>query len=203
MSNHGSLLLKTAPHIISSPFGYRINPITKVREGHNGVDYATFGKKVPCYPPVMGEVLKIGKDRFGALFVYVGFPTISKVGLYYHLDSTNVKMGQKVTTNTQIGVVGTTGQSTGIHLHFSWIEWNTLALNYNNADYVDFERYIFKQKEEDVINIKEIKLLVNGELKSKKGIIHEDENYIRLRDLNDLLTISYDEVKKLPVVKSK
>lgn len=203
MSNNGELLLRAAEHKISSPFGYRTNPITHIAEGHNGVDYATFSKKVPCYPPLAGEVLRTGKDRFGALFVYVGFPSAGKVGLYYHLDSIGVKVGQKITTDTKIGIVGTTGQSTGVHLHFSWMEWDALALQYNKASYINFESYVFHRKEEEVVNITEIKMLINGEVKSKKGIVHEDENYIRLRDLTEWFTVDYNKEKKLPVLTKK
>lgn len=133
---------------ISSPFGYRIHPITKKGEGHNGVDYATYEKKVPCYTPADGVVARTGKDRYGGLFVYVRFPKLKRVGLYYHLDKIAVKSGQAVKEGQQIGIVGTTGRSTGIHLHFSWIADNARALEYYNADYEDFEKYKFPEEDE-------------------------------------------------------
>lgn len=141
---NGDKLIK-APHYITSPFGYRVNPVTKKPEGHNGNDYGTNGKKVPCYAVDEGTVLKVSQDRFGANFVYVRYPKLSHVGLYYHLDSVSVKAGQKVTSNTQIGIVGTTGQSTGVHLHFSWIKDNANAMKYYQAEYKDFEKYTFTQ----------------------------------------------------------
>ena len=146
---NGDKLIK-APHYITSPFGYRTNPVTKKKEGHNGNDYGTNGKKVPCYAVDEGTVLKVSRDRFGANFVYVRYPKLSHVGLYYHLDSVSVKVGQKVTSNTQIGIVGTTGQSTGVHLHFSWIEDNDKAMKYYEASYSDFELYKFPEEGEQV-----------------------------------------------------
>ena len=76
------------------------------------------------------------------------YTDLARVGLYYHLDSISVKSGQSVTADTQIGIVGNTGLSTGIHLHISWILLNNKALVYNSADYEDYEKYIFPKGEE-------------------------------------------------------
>ena len=141
-------LLHSADHRLSSPFGYRTHPVSGVRSFHNGVDYATNSKKVPCYAVSGGVVKGTGKDQYGALFVYVEFTALQRVGLYYHLDSISVKTGQTVTKDTQVGIVGTTGQSTGIHLHFSWIILNNKSFSYSNADYEDYEIYIFPEEDE-------------------------------------------------------
>ncbi|WP_051280668.1 M23 family metallopeptidase [Anaerovorax odorimutans] len=135
-------LLKAA-HYITSPFGYRINPVTGKHEGHNGVDYGTSGKKVPCYAVADGIVRKVSQDRYGGNFCYVEYPSLNHYGLYYHLTSFSVKAGQTVKEGQQIGITGTTGQSTGVHLHFSWIESNSKSMQYYNATYEDFESYSF------------------------------------------------------------
>ena len=56
---------------ISSPFGYRINPFTKQKEFHNGVDYSAQGKSVPCYAIENGTVLNCGTDITKAKFVSI------------------------------------------------------------------------------------------------------------------------------------
>jgi murein DD-endopeptidase MepM/ murein hydrolase activator NlpD len=136
-------LLKGAPYKISSPFGPRVNPVTHAPQFHNGVGYATYGEKVPCHAPTDGVVRKTGKDSYGALFVYVEHRALERFGLYYHLDSIDVKVGQAVDEGAQVGVVGSTGRSTGVHLHFSWIKANAGAMSYYQADYEDFEKYAF------------------------------------------------------------
>lgn len=196
---NGDKLIKS-PHYITSPFGYRTNPVTKKPEGHNGNDYGTNGKKIPCYAVDDGIVLKVSQDRFGANFVYVKYPKFNHLGLYYHLDSVSVKIGQKVTSSTQIGIVGTTGQSTGIHLHFSWIKDNANAMKYYQADYEDFEKYIFEEEKEVV---ETIKIELDGKVKDVSRILVNGANFIELRDLSDVLDITYDGGKKMPVVKRK
>lgn len=149
-------LIKNVQYKISSPFGYRIHPFTKKPEGHNGTDIATYHKKVPCYAVTDGIIRKTLQDRFGANVVYVEFPKLNHYGMYYHLDRIDVKVGQKVTKDTQIGIVGTTGQSTGVHLHFSWIKSNSNAMRYYKADYEDFEKYSFPQEHsENYINVQQ------------------------------------------------
>lgn len=147
-------LLGKAKYRISSPFGLRVHPITKEIEGHNGTDYSTYGQNVPCYAPADGKVLKVSMDQYGGKFVYVVFPKLNRVGLYYHLDQITVKVNKVVKKGDQIGIVGTTGRSTGIHLHFSWIKWNDAALKYYYADYEDFEKYKFPDEEEDEEDMK-------------------------------------------------
>lgn len=129
---------------ISSPFGYRTNPITGQKgEFHNGVDYSAQGKSVPCYAIEDGTVLNCGTDISGAKFVYVYFQRLGMVGLYYHLASIDVKKNQKVNSNTKIGMLGKTGNATGIHLHFSWFKYADYPKSMNNRTYYDYNTYEF------------------------------------------------------------
>lgn len=102
---------------ITSNFGYRT--IFGKKEWHQGVDIASTGK-VPIYASADGEVY-----RTGALSTYGNVVMIKHDLLgkrmdtnYAHLDSYCVKVGQKVKQGQQIGVMGNTGRSTGVHLHF-------------------------------------------------------------------------------------
>lgn len=141
---------------MSSPFGYRSDPFTGRYAFHNGTDYATFGKSPPIYSPFDGEVLTTGIDKCGALFIYIDYGDY--VGMAYHLSKFTVKIG-KVKRGDIIGYVGKTGRATGNHLHWSWIKNNGKALDYYNADYVDWE--------EEVLNEAEIKKIVNDILDAK------------------------------------
>jgi murein DD-endopeptidase MepM/ murein hydrolase activator NlpD len=84
---------------------------------HNGTDYSTGGQKWPLYAIESGTVVQVGEDGSRGKYVNVDYPRIKKRLLHYHLDSINVKSGQKVDGGTALGRTGTTGQSTGIHLH--------------------------------------------------------------------------------------
>lgn len=122
MSELSNLIFHNASHYISSPYGYR--KVMNTSQGqtapfHNGVDYATYGKKLKQYALEDGVVLSCGKDTAygGALFVWVKYPRLGIKCLHYHLDTIKVKAGQKVTSKTVIGTTGKTGKATGIHLH--------------------------------------------------------------------------------------
>jgi len=102
---------------ISSPFGMRINPVTGASEQfHNGIDIpASMG--TPVVSVANGQVVHSGElyDGYG---IYVVIRDGTYDYLYAHLSSTNVKKGDKITVGQNIGKVGSTGYSTGPHLHF-------------------------------------------------------------------------------------
>ncbi len=101
---------------VKSGFGYRIHPIFGTRRFHSGIDIAaSYGTLVKAADG--GQVVQAG--YFGGygysimLYHGGGFAT-----WYAHLSSINVSMGQMVQRGQVIGLVGSTGWSTGPHLHF-------------------------------------------------------------------------------------
>lgn len=113
---------------ITSNFGYRIHPISKVRKLHGGVDLVKKHND-PIYAFRNGTVSFAGRNNqgFGNL-VIVNEPNGYR-NFYAHLNSINVKKGQKVTTNTMIGRQGATGNVTGSHLHFEVRNKNNIAVD--------------------------------------------------------------------------
>ena len=113
---------------ITSNFGYRIHPISKVRKLHGGVDLVK-NHNDPIYAFRKGTVSFAGRNNqgFGNL-VIVNEPNGYR-NFYAHLNSINVKKGQKVTTNTMIGRQGATGNVTGSHLHFEVRNKNNIAVD--------------------------------------------------------------------------
>ena len=113
---------------ITSNFGYRIHPISKVRKLHGGVDLVK-NHNDPIYAFRKGTVSFAGRNNqgFGNL-VIVNEPNGYR-NFYAHLNSINVKKGQKVTTNTIIGRQGATGNVTGSHLHFEVRNKNNVAVD--------------------------------------------------------------------------
>lgn len=106
--------------IITSPFGWRTHPLFGSRSFHTGVDIATsYG--TPVHAANSGRVVYTGwYGGYGKVVIvthgsYKGTPTST---LYAHLSSTKVSAGQSVTKGQTIGREGTTGYSTGPHLHF-------------------------------------------------------------------------------------
>lgn len=105
---------------VSSPFGWRTHPIFKSRIFHTGIDYA-----VPLGTPIKaansGKVIYSGwYGGYGKVVIIdhgscTGSPTTT---LYAHMSKQKVVVGQKVARGQTIGLVGTTGYSTGPHLHF-------------------------------------------------------------------------------------
>ena len=120
MSDLSNLIFHNAKNYISSPFGNRrvLNTSAgKTSSFHSGVDYATYGVKLPQYAIENGTVLTAGRASDGANYVWVSYPRLGVKMLHYHLDSIKVKAGQSVSKNTVIGYTGRTGKATGIHLH--------------------------------------------------------------------------------------
>ena len=113
---------------ITSNFGYRIHPISKVRKLHGGVDLVK-NHNDPIYAFRNGTVSFAGRNNqgFGNL-VIVNEPNGYR-NFYAHLNSINVKKGQKVTTKTMIGRQGATGNVTGSHLHFEVRNKNNIAVD--------------------------------------------------------------------------
>ncbi len=111
----GKFAWPVAARIISG-FGYRIHPIFGVRRFHSGIDLAApYGTLVKAADG--GQVIQAG--YFGGygnsvmLYHGGGFAT-----WYAHLSSINVSIGQFVQRGQVIGLIGSTGWSTGPHLHF-------------------------------------------------------------------------------------
>lgn len=104
-------------YYITSPFGWRYDPISGEYKGHNGCDYGTHGNKWPQYCLENGTVENVYKDYYGAICVRIAYPRIGYRLTCAHLDRACVSIGQAVNSDTILGYTGTTGYSTGIHLH--------------------------------------------------------------------------------------
>lgn len=104
-------------YTITSPYGYRKDPITRVRSKHTGVDIAA-GTGTPIVAANSGTVIVSGWSSRG----YGNYIVIDHGGgrstLYAHQSRLAVSKGTYVTKGQTIGYVGSTGYSTGPHLHF-------------------------------------------------------------------------------------
>ncbi len=102
---------------LTSGFGMRISPITGTRLHHNGLDIA-HNPMTPIHAAADGRVAIVDSNPTYGNFIIIihsnGFQT-----LYGHLKKTYVKKGARVVQGQKIAAMGSTGASTGTHLHFS------------------------------------------------------------------------------------
>lgn len=102
---------------LTSPFGYRIHPVYKKWKMHNGVDLAN-SCPTPIWAARSGVVIDAGYDDSSGYHVQIdhldGFVTMYK----HFCKKPSVKVGDIVIAGDVIGCMGTTGVSTGVHLHF-------------------------------------------------------------------------------------
>ena len=102
---------------VTSPFGVRVHPITKVKRSHNGIDFGA-PAGTPIYATRAGKVTVAAYQAGGAGY-YVRLDHGDGFGsIYMHMTNYIVKTGQTVSQGQVIGYVGSTGLSTGAHLHF-------------------------------------------------------------------------------------
>lgn len=100
----------------ASGYGVRIDPIYKTTKFHAGMDFSA-SPGTPVYATGDGVVVKAGWETgYGnTIEINHGFGYLTR---YAHLSAYKVKRGQKVVRGEVIGEVGSTGKSTGPHLHY-------------------------------------------------------------------------------------
>lgn len=107
---------------ITSGVGKRRDPFTGLIVQHNGIDIAS-SKGTLVYSPAAGTVKRCGWDRGMGNFVVIDHGNNLKT-YFGHLSLIKVKNGQRVHRMDVIGAVGSTGRSTGPHLHYEVRKYN-------------------------------------------------------------------------------
>ena len=139
-------LLKRVPLIspvdfyhLASRFGLRRDPFTKKRAMHYGVDLAGW-RGAPVYNTAPGKVVFAGrKGRYGKVVeIDHGYGLRTRYG---HLRSVLVKRGQVLGHRHKIGLLGSTGRSTGPHVHYE-VRFDGKPLNPDK--FIKAGRYVFK-----------------------------------------------------------
>ena len=100
---------------VTSPYGYRKDPFTGKRKFHGGLDLHARGDEVMAM--MSGRVIKVGQDKISGKYVTLrhGRYTVS----YCHLSKILVVRGTMVRPRDVVGITGSTGRSTGEHLHIT------------------------------------------------------------------------------------
>ncbi len=127
----GSWVMPCKYSKVSSPYGMRLHPVDKVWKMHYGIDLGA-KEGTPIYAVRSGKVKTAAYDSSAGYYVDIdhkdGF-----ISRYLHMTHYVVKKGDTVNAGQLIGYVGSTGKSTGPHLHF--------GLKYNGS-YVNPAKYI-------------------------------------------------------------
>jgi murein DD-endopeptidase MepM/ murein hydrolase activator NlpD len=122
----GELFIYPVKGRLSSPFGWRNDPISGVRRYHAALDLAA-NTGTPVNAALDGRISTVGFNSVYGKYIIIshngGYQT-----MYAHLSLTSVQQGAYVYQGTKIGEVGNTGYSTGPHLHFA-IYKNGTAVN--------------------------------------------------------------------------
>lgn len=122
VSTNGMYSITGTRYAITSPFGYRTSPVGRGQEFHKGIDIgAPYG--APVYSLKAGTVTYAGWMEGYGKVVVVSHGDIST--LYAHNSSLSVSPGQTVAGGQQLSNVGSTGWSTGPHIHFEVIKNGT------------------------------------------------------------------------------
>jgi murein DD-endopeptidase MepM/ murein hydrolase activator NlpD len=112
----GTAFLRPVLGWTSSAYGYRKDPFTEVLQFHRGVDIAA-APGTPVRAALDGKVTVVAQDPVLGLYIMIrhqiGYSTV-----YGHLQQALVKPGAAVARGQRIALVGTSGKTTGPHLHF-------------------------------------------------------------------------------------
>lgn len=108
---------------ISSYFGWRSVPSLGLNDFHTGIDFAA-NYNTPVYATAPGTVIFVGEIPYGGRTVKVDIGH-GLVVMYCHLNSYAVSQGMAVYAGQELAYVGSTGLSTGPHLHFEVQKYGT------------------------------------------------------------------------------
>jgi len=140
---------------VTSPFGWRVHPIEKIKKHHNGVDL--WGPKAKIWNEAWhdGRVIAAGTSKLknadgslGGVGWYVDIRSKINgkwyVTRYAHMveNSLRVVKGEKVKAGTKLGIMGNTGASAGRHLHFEICQGKVHRWTLDGKGFVDPLKFV-------------------------------------------------------------
>lgn len=116
VSGNGTFAHPCPAGYISSTFGYRTQPIAGASTNHKGIDFAA-ATGTPIYAAAAGTVISAGYAGNAGNLLVINHGN-GLLTYYMHCSKIYVSAGQTVSKGQNVAAVGTTGNSTGPHLHF-------------------------------------------------------------------------------------
>lgn len=158
--------------IVTSPYGYRNDPFTGEKLFHTGIDLVKRHKyPIPAF--IGGTILFAGEGESGTGFG--GFGNVvavqdirGHVHCYCHLDSVAVQEGEVIMKSDVVGCQGTTGRSTGSHLHYEVRSRDAPGYGYgNHIDPVPYLETYYEWEDEEMVReevgqLREQLVLISG-----------------------------------------
>lgn len=140
---------------VTSLMGFRIHPVLKTKKHHNGTDI--WAPAEPCWieAPYDATVVKVSNNPSGfgnSVQLRMKIDGKFYVSIFAHMKdgSVKVKKGQKIEAGTPLGKMGSTGMSTGKHLHWELQLGKTYAWNDKGKNFIEpvafFKALIAKEK---------------------------------------------------------
>jgi len=202
--------LPYTPLRITSGWGYRDTGIPGATKWHPAVDMGTDrtkphttknGGPIRAVMPGVVHESKWNSARGWVIILYHGTKDGKSIKtLYQHMMEQGLKVGTKVEAGDIIGTMGNTGVGAQLHLHFELHE---------NDKPVDPTWHLMNiRKEEEIVKVEKIKVIINGNLTEVESILVNGFHYMKVRDLADAdktddFTVAWDDVKKIVVIKSR
>ena len=131
----------TNKYSITSNYGMRIDPISHEEKMHNGIDLVPHSDNIVAIANgivIESAYLENTSGEYVVIEHKVGGMVYQSGYAHLQLNSRTVKVGDTVSQGQQLGIMGSTGYSTGKHLHFTLKKFNTKTqkFEYTNPDVV-------------------------------------------------------------------
>ena len=192
MSSLTDIIFNGTFHYLTSGYGWRT--LNGIKQFHNGADYGTNMKNLPMYAVSEGVVQSAGYESGGAgYYIWIKYPNLNKRFAYFHMQSaTPLKTGSEVSRWTFVGYTGTTGNSTGVHLHLGIRDLTT-------GEYFDPEAYaqLFGTPGESIIPLSSTRYIVNLDLNSFLNVRTGDSTSFRTKTFNELTSNAQSQILNL------
>ncbi|MBP1965140.1 M23 family metallopeptidase [Paenibacillus aceris] len=131
-------LFPTNIKVVTSTFGYRTDPFTHRPSFHSGIDFGA-RENDAVYATADGKVVSTGKDIYHGNNIVIEHSKGLRTW-YMHLNKILVNNGDNVVKGSTIGLVGSTGRSTGAHLHYEVLK---------NGESIDPKPYLKANRKDD------------------------------------------------------
>ena len=189
-----------------SPFGMRMHPVYKVPKFHRGVDLVTAPSTGPLYAFVTGDVIHAKEGVKGSGFGGYGIVVAIKddkgyLHCYAHLSKVMVQVGDKVLRGEEVGLQGSSGLSTGAHLHYEIRKASSPSFGYtlSESGVVEPTKYLqgyYSKEELPKVDIKDANAIIEKYLKPAWGAAKTPEEKKEIGRLADELRVASGQSKQ-------
>lgn len=169
---------------------------------HDGIDIVCQGEDKTVYSVSSGICIRSGVNKYWGEFVVVQMAN-GKAIVYAHLEqgSRKFKVQQVVNVGMPIGKMGSTGNSSGEHLHIELqTDYYKAGRTENIAEFLDIKNEIGKVTWQD---IKDLTVKVDGKKVVVSAVNINGNNFVKLRDLEKLVDVVVDYDGYYPTINKK